>query len=42
MPDGSSSHKIFPLMILENAARLNEKHDGMLTQASPHSLSLKT
>ena len=42
MLDGSSSLKIFPLMILENVAKLNEKHDGMLTQTSPHSLSLKT
>ena len=42
MSDGSSSHKIFPLMISENATRLKEKHDGMLTQASPHSLPLRT
>ena len=42
MSDGSSSHKSFSLMTSGNAARLKEKHDGMLTHASPHSLSLRT
>ena len=42
MSDGSSSQKIFLLMMSENVARLKEKHDGMLTQAIPHSLPLRT
>ena len=36
MSDGSNLHGSLS-MVLWNAASLGEKHEGMLTQASPHS-----